>query len=491
MSGTSEGSRPSPGLNSLMENTSPAEHGIRSQWKSWLAAAGIALLAFALLGGLTIYRHDSFRSHALDLGYLDQVAWNTTHGQPFAGTVKTNTLSSYFAGHFAPAIAVAAPLFWLWDDVRAMLLLQAGCLVLAGLPIYALFRDYGKRLALTVLLAFYLSPWLHRANLQDFHTMLLATPLISLAVYGVLRQRYALAVLSLVATLLVKEDMGLVLALFGLYLLIFQRGRAWPWGLALLIVGPAWLAAVTLLLIPSFATNGEYRILTHRYAFLGGGPAEAIQTLLRDPLILAKQVLRREKVLALVQFLASMGFLPLLGGGLVLVALPLIWYLQLSDDQALALLWQWHVATYLPVFFGAIFVGFRRLPVRGQAVATGVLLLGSILAFLLDGSALQILREPGMAPERREVVRTLMEQIPPEASVSAQDELLPHLSHRHEIYLFPTVEDADYILIDRLGSTYPLEAKDYEVFWQAAQEPYGYVKLYDDHDFLLLRRQEP
>ncbi|NIV33617.1 MAG: DUF2079 domain-containing protein, partial [Anaerolineae bacterium] len=336
-----------------------------------------------------------------------------------------------------------------------------------------------------------LNPWLHRANLQDFHTMLLATPLISLAVYGVLRQRYPLAALSLLATLLIKEDMGLVLALFGLYLLVFERGRAWPWGILLLVAGPAWLAFVTLALIPSFATTGEYRILTHRYAFLGGGPTEAVQTLLRDPLILAKQVLRKDKVLALVQLLASMGFLPLLGGGLVLVALPLIWYLQLSDDHALALLLQWHAATYLPVFFGAIFVGFRRLPERGRYIATGVLLLASILAFFLDGSVLQLLREPGMEPERREIVRSLMAQIPPEASVSAQDQLLPHLSHRHEIYLFPTIEDADYILMDRRGSTYPLETEDYEVFWQAAQDPFGYEKLYDGNDFLLLRREEP
>ena len=474
-----------------MVDAIPPVEGTHTRWKKWLVAGSVALLAFALLGGLAVYRHDSFRSHALDLGYLDQVAWNTAHGQFFANTVKSSTLSSYFAGHFSPAIAIVSALFWLWDDVRAMLLLQAGLLVLAALPLYALFRDYGKWLALAVLLAFLLNPWLHRANLQDFHTMLLATPLISLAVFGVLRQRYPLAVLSLLATLLIKEDMGLVLALFGLYLLVFERGRAWPWGVVLLVVGPAWLAAVTLLLIPSFATNGEYRILTHRYAFLGGGPAEAIQTLLRDPLILAKQVFRQDKLLALVQLLASMGFLPLLGGGLVLVALPLIWYLQLSDDRALALLLQWHAATYLPVFFGAIYVGFRRLPVRGRTIATGLLLLASILAFFLDGSVLGLLREPGMEPERREVVRSLMAQIPPEASVSAQDHLLPHLSHRREIYLFPTIEDADYILMDRLGSTYPLETEDYEVFWQAAQDPVGYVKLHDGSGFLLLRREEP
>jgi uncharacterized membrane protein len=216
-----------------------------------------------------------------------------------------------------------------------------------------------------------------------------------------------------------------------------------------------------------------------------------LRTLARDPLILVKQVFRREKVLASVQLLASMGFLPLLGYGLLLIALPLIWYLQLSDDRGLALLQEWHAATYLPVFFGAIFAGFRLFPSRGRGIATGVLVLAAVLAFVLDGSAFQILREPGMDPERREVARSLIAQIPPEASVSAQDELLPHLSHRREIYLFPTIEDADYILMDRLGSTYPLEPDDYHVFWLAAQDPYQYEKLYDANDFLLLKREEP
>lgn len=468
----------------------------RTEWRWWIVAGSIAILAFALMGGLAIYRHDSFRSHALDLGYLDQVAWNTAHGDAFAHTVKLSTWASYFEGHFAPAIAVAVPLFWLWDDVRIMLLFQAGVLGLAGMPIYALFREQGEWLALAVLVAFYLNPWLHRANLQDFHTMLLATPLIALAVFGVLRGRYALAGLSLLATLLIKEDMGLVLALFGLYLLIFERRRAWHWGMALLIVGPAWLAITTLVLIPRFADADEYRILTHRYAFLGGGPEEAIQSLLRDPLLLFKQVLRRDKVLAFGNFLASMAFLPLLGGGLLLVAIPLIWYMQLSDDHALAILQQWHPATYLPIYFGAILIALRRLPARWRNIparnlAAGVLLLVSILAFVLDGSALQLLQEPGMDPDRRQVIRSLIEQIPAEASVSAQDELLPHLSHRREIYLFPTVNDADYVLMDRLGSIYPLQAEDYEVFWQASQDPPGYSIVHNDDGFLMLRREQP
>jgi uncharacterized membrane protein len=461
----------------------------RQEWRWWLVACGMALLTFGAMSATAIHRHATFQSNALDLGYLDQVVWNTAHGAPFANTIKGTNWPSYLAGHFAPAIALLAPLVWVWDNVRVLLLAQAGALALAGLPMYALFRQYGNWVALAALAAFYLNPWLHHGNLHDFHTMLLAAPLISVAVYGVARQRYTLAGVALLATLPVKEDMGLVVALFGLYLLLFRRSEAWQWGAVLLVTGLTWVCLAVLVLIPWFAASGGYRIMGFRYAFLGETPAEAMWTLMRDPLIAVRQVLRQHKVLALLRFLASMAFLPLLGGGFLVIALPLIWYLQLSDHRTLAMLGQWHVATFLSVFFGAIAIGFQRFPRRGWAVAAGVLLLASGTAFALDGSVIQLLREPGMAAERREVARALIAQIPPKASVSAQDELLPHLSHRREIYLFPTIEKADYILMDRFGSTYPLEREDYDVFWEAAQDPFEYDKVYEEHGFLLLRRQ--
>jgi uncharacterized membrane protein len=472
-----------------MLSESPAWEEGWKEWRWWLAACGLALLSFGAMGAAAVFRHATFRSNALDLGYLDQVVWNTAHGAPFANTIKGDNWPSYLAGHFAPAIALLAPLVWVWDDVRVLLLAQAGALALAGLPVYALFRRYGNWVALAVLAAFYVNPWLHRGNLHDFHTMLLAAPLISLAVFGVIRHRYALAAVALLAALPVKEDMGLVMALFGLYLLLFQRKDAWQWGVLLLVAGLLWVSLAVLVVIPWFAASDGYRIMGFRYAFLGETPAEAVWTLMRDPLVAVRQVLRQNKLLALVRFLASMAFAPLLGGGFLVVALPLIWYLQLSDHRTLALLEQWHVATFLSVFFGAIAIGFRRMPKRGWAVTAAVLLVAGSAAFVLDGSVFRLLREPGMAPERRALARGLMAQIPAEASVSAQDELLPHLSHRREIYLFPTVEKADYVVMDRFGSTYPLESEDYAVFWEAAQDPFEYDKVYDEHGFILLRRQ--
>lgn len=41
-----------------------------------------------------------------------------------------------------------------------------------------------------------------------------------------------------------------------------------------------------------------------------------------------------------------------------------------------------------------------------------------------------------------------MAQIPPDAAVSAQDRLNPHVSGRRTVYIFPRVDDADYVWLD-------------------------------------------
>ncbi len=49
-----------------------------------------------------------------------------------------------------------------------------------------------------------------------------------------------------------------------------------------------------------------------------------------------------------------------------------------------------------------------------------------------------------------------IDMIPSDASVSAQSDLVPHMSHRNSIYLFPYGdESADYVFLDVTGNIYP------------------------------------
>ncbi len=86
-----------------------------------------------------------------------------------------------------------------------------------------------------------------------------------------------------------------------------------------------------------------------------------------------------------------------------------------------------------------------------------------------------------------------LKEIPPDASVSAQTTLVPHLSERQSIYLFPYgVGHADYIFLDASAYTYPFKGyQDYTASVKniLQQGNYGILDMGDS--YLLLKRGYP
>ena len=60
------------------------------------------------------------------------------------------------------------------------------------------------------------------------------------------------------------------------------------------------------------------------------------------------------------------------------------------------------------------------------------------------------------------LAQSFVDMIPASASVSAQSSLVPHLSERATVYLFPYGDEiADYIFLDITSVTYPFESNQY------------------------------
>ncbi len=468
----------------------------RKDWVTTFGGYFVALLYFLGMTSFSIYLHNSFRTHAMDLGYFDQVIWNTSQGRLFANTLK---YPYHFLGdHFSPILALLAPLYWVWPDVRMLLLAQSLALALAGLPLYWLARQVVKGLAPLVLVAFYLNPELHLVNLSDFHEIALVTPFVALALYALLQARYPLLLLSLFLALCCKEDMAIVVMSFGLYLVLRKGpgpsgGKGRWWGVASLVLGAVWLAGAVFVAIPHFRQGGGYGSIAARYSYLGNTPQEALTTVLRQPEVLVTHLLQGKKLLAFLRVLLPVAFLPFLGWPIFCLSFPLFVYLQLSDRPSLYTLREWHVAPIIPILLAAAIVGLQRLKdwkVRRLALCS--LLLGSLVACGLFSPIGRALETEGMAPERRPYIQNVLKRIPSQAVVSAQTDILPHLSQRQEIYLFPSViEGADFIVLDREGNTYPVREDYDEIVDQEVLPDPSFQVLYQDHGFLLLEKYEP
>jgi uncharacterized membrane protein len=458
---------------------------------SW-PRVGICLLSLAyvlIFSWLCIQQHRALNTHALDLGQLDQAIWNTTRGRFMANTLKP---PNSMATHFSPGLVLFALLYSLGFDLPVLFVVQTVALGAVGLILYRLLEEHSPTAGLLTATAYYLNPFLHETNFSEFRRITPAVFFVALALYGLVSNRRKTLLLGLLCALLFKESVAVVVIAVGLYLLL---RREWKLGGGLLALGTIWLVAVSLVVIPYFAGGGLGIGYYPQFAYYsyGGGTLKGIwRTLLHDPLSMARQMVAEEKLRALGRVLLPTGFLVFLAPSIAALSLPTLGYMLASTDRDMSTFRNWYPAILLPIWFVAVAVGLRRLKKRRRTWAVLYLLLMSGLTFVLySPTPLGRASQPGrfQVTRRDRVAESVLSVIPAEAPVSAQTALVPHLSHREEVYLFPlTRAKAQYVALDTQGHLYPLDLPSYEREIQQMLSDPEWEIIADVEGYYVLRR---
>ena len=474
-------------------------------WAQRLAVL-LVLLWAGLAGLLAVLQHLAFNSHAYDLAIFDQVVWNSAQGRLFENSVMADS-PSFLGHHFSPILLALVPLYWVYADPVALLAAQALLVALAGLPVFWLARDLlnSAGLALAVLLAYLLHPATAYVALFDFHEIALAIPLLAMALYLLLRRRYVLCALCIALALLAKEEVGLVAAAMGLFIALAQR--RWKAGLVVAAAGTLWTLLLVRYVIPGFHPSGEY-FFNARYANLGATPLAALRNTLLDPGYALGQMFAPAKQLYIQQLFAPLGALPLLGWPVLAISTPTFLYLLLSGQSADDMIASQYSAPLLPFLLGASIVGLRFLSQRGKA--GGPALAAGLTAFAITAATLgaylygplplarHFAFERYQQPPRLAAARQMIAQIPAQASVIAQSDLVPQLSRRRTIQLFGLADPAlrpDYYFFDTdsKASRWPLSYEDQPYFEALARVTADaeYRVVAGREGYLLLRRESP
>jgi uncharacterized membrane protein len=88
----------------------------------WAVAVGVCVTAYAVYFAVyTCLLHWTFGTLAYDLGTVDQGVWLAGHSRDLFVTVRGLPL---LGDHVRPIAFVLAPLYWVWDDVRMLLIAQ-------------------------------------------------------------------------------------------------------------------------------------------------------------------------------------------------------------------------------------------------------------------------------------------------------------------------------------------------------------------------------
>lgn len=80
-----------------------------------------------------------------------------------------------------------------------------------------------------------------------------------------------------------------------------------------------------------------------------------------------------------------------------------------------------------------------------------------------------------------------LKSIPKESAVSAQSPFVPHLAFRSDIYQFPIIKNAEYIVLSKNESTYPLDEYNFTQKIQELKTDSNWV-LIEERPLMIFRR---
>lgn len=436
-----------------------------------------AVAAAVFFASISIFRHDRFGSSGYDLGIFDQTIWGYSRFEVIPNTVKG--IPNLLGDHFHPVLMGLAPLYWIWDDARTLLVAQAILIAAASVPVFWWGRSsLGAKAAICVQAAFLLFWGVLAAVVFDFHELAIAVVAISFGLYALLERRPVLFWFMFALGCLSKEDITLTFAAMGIYALVVQRRRLF--GLAVLATGVGWFACILLLVIPAIAGHAY---TYWNYPALGPTPAKAMLGLVERPYRAVTLLFDRpEKRATLLELFGAWLFLPLCSP-VLLIAIPSIAERFWANNPSFWTTSYQYTLPVAPILAFATIDGLRRL--RGSSLRLGR---AAIVPLAVVGSTLVLTLAVArplspllgyMSGQSAGAINDCLATIPADASVAASTHLLSHLTHRLHATLLKRADDPQYLAVEgrwhvaaprsdatRIGRTSEPAPTDYRVACQ-------------------------
>ncbi|HEU4765679.1 MAG TPA: DUF2079 domain-containing protein [Candidatus Eisenbacteria bacterium] len=471
--------------------------------ESWRRAAGravsvlesrpffgrMAAAALALHLLVSVRVHLSFHTFSHDFSMFDESLWWSHHGRFLYAPVLGR---SYLTEHFSPILALLVPLHALFSSPWMLVVANAALLGAAVFPLRTLLDALGLPPAArnVTCLVYLTSPITASALDYGFHVESFL-PLLVFALYAAhLRgPAWAYAIL-LVASLAIKEDVGLYLAGFGAFLFVAEKRRAR--GALTAAAGLAWVLLVVLVVGPRLAgATGEYRFLS-RWASWGSGIGGILGGMASHP----GAVLLALIAPAYLLFFWRLIFTPFFSRwGWLLFVIP--WGLGATSSSR-------------PQATLGLYYGLPLLAFAGLAAARGVAAVQETRSSSEPGSALGrrlAALAPALAaiavalnvahftvqpiPQERDAVLTEIRRIPPGATVQAMPTLYPDLRYEQPKTVLMPGDSlmAQYILLRTDTTAWPFSTEQVNTLTDRAVASGAYRARFDRGGFRVLMRR--
>ena len=394
----------------------------------------VAVLGYVALFSFWVNKNQNgIGTQAFDLGIFDQGVWLLSKfKEPFI----TINGRHFFGDHTSFILLPFALIYTVIPSAKVLLFAQTIALGAGAIPVFLIarykLRNEGYAACLAVV--YLIHPVVGWTNLEQFHPDSFEVPLVLLAFWFMLKHRWAWYFVSVGLLLLVKEDVALFTFVLGVYVAMKHDRRV---GVITAAVSAGYFGLMFLAVIPAFNEGGS--IYGTRLPF--GGPEGLLRTTLIHPGEVVEHALHRRRFFYLWQLLAPVGFVALFAPTTFAVAAAPL-FVNFMSGFAYQFDVRFHYSTLiLPTIIVATIFGLARVAPELRRYAVIFVTTSAFVFAFLWGPTPLWKDHPFVASTGTPFVasfRVAQGLLPDDAIVSAYYAWIPQISHREEVYLFPT-----------------------------------------------------
>jgi len=418
---------------------------------------------FLVLNILIIYNLNRFKYSAFDIGIFDQGVWLLSTFEKAFVTVRGLHI---FGDHLQFILLFVTPFYWIWNNIRFLLILQTFGLAIGAVPIYLLAKQKLKNKWLPLIFSFcYLMyPALHYLNLENFHPSALAVPMIIFSFYFLENKKYKPFLTFLFLALICKEEIVITAFFMGIYTFFKHNKKL---GISICLFSLIWLFLVFKVILPFYNDFGYIHVGYGAFGEFGKSPTEAIFNMIKNPAKVVQKIATEQNIEYIIDLFLPTGFLSFFSPIILFLSSPAI-FLNLITGWPYAHSIQYHYTiAIIPFIFFSLIYGFswvrkktmkikkynlnKIIPVIFMVIFLVSTIYGSFEIDHYDTSIRNIdklfkykIGEFFKKQENDKIRYEAISLIPDNTSVSASYLLLPHLTHRKIIYMFPNPFEESY-----------------------------------------------
>ena len=377
---------------------------------------------------LSIVRHAHYASYGYDLGINDQTIWRYSRFELPISTIAPFPEKSKLELHVELIYALLAPFYWLWATRRMLLIVSAIVMCSGGLAIYLLSkrRLKGELMSFSLSVSYLMFYGLQFAVWFDVHSSGFAAAFLAWFLYCLDSRKKWLSILFFFLAITAKENIALYTLVIALLYLLRRREKL---VMFFAIFSIFYLLFVFYIFFPKIM-HVTYLYQNHNGLLSNINPLYLFNT--------------KEKLVTLFYSFFSVGFIPFLNP----LTLPLImthfatFFVIASDLPGAQGLFGHYRVTLGPLLSWSTIITIATFKfLNKKYIAIYLLVCVFIIQYALHLplsylSKAWFWREP---PAARTLNAVIKESLPTDASVAAQNNIIPHLSQRDQIYtLYPT-----------------------------------------------------